>query len=255
MSNVKSKTRRVHFLKTFFFSLFLKLIYIQWRRPTAFISPESYNNTTLYHIYVKSSFKVPRGIPALRTKTAECSLQSFFFVFCRGHKKYTHTCVITYIYIERSTYSIFLCDTHSTTLKKSAPKGPTRHNHPRVLTLLCPCHRDPCVYIPVAGLWRNSLGNTSIQHPLRIIFVLFLPLRRPSAPFGSIKCAPKAPNQSNSMRSKITHPIVYIYIYKGRESICKGLIRPLCDFIGRNYIHYYFSNKRIVLICRKKILM
>lgn len=155
---------------------------------------------------------MPRGIPALRTKTAECSLLSLFFC-CRGHKKYTRTCIYIYYILYRSTYSIFLCDTHSTTLEKSAPKGPTRHNHPRVLTLLCPCRRYSCVYVPVAGLWRNSLGNTSIQHPLRIIFVLLLSPRRPSAPFGSIKCAPKAPNQSNSMRSKITHPIVYIYKY------------------------------------------
>lgn len=98
-------------------------------------------------------------------------------------------------------------------------------------------------------LWQNSLGNTiasSIQHPLRIIFVLLLP-RAPPPRGRSIKCAPKAPNQSNSMRSKITHPIrkyLLLHIHtrayiKARESICKGLIRPLCNIIGPNCVHIY----------------
>jgi hypothetical protein len=99
-----------------------------------------------------------------------------FFVVYRGHKMYiythTHIYIYIYIYIYRSTYSIFLCDTHSTTMKKSAPKGPARYNHPRVLTLLS-LMRTTRIFLSQA--LRNSLRNTtSIQHPLRIIFILLL---------------------------------------------------------------------------------
>lgn len=99
-------------------------------------------------------------------------------------------------------------------------------------------------YIPVAGLWRNSLGNTSIQHPLRIIFVLLLP----SLQFLSGRLSvPRRLRTNQTACVQKLHTQSYIYFYRGRESICKDLIRPLCDFIGLNYIIYIIISRTNIL--------
>jgi len=114
-------------------------------------------------MYVKTALKYPE-VPALNKKL----LNVPFRVFCYMEDiKCTHSHYHTHIY--RSTYSIFLCDTHSTTMKKSAPKGPARYNHPRVLTLLSlVCARRVYSCRRLCGIASGTL------HPFNTLCVLYL---------------------------------------------------------------------------------
>lgn len=158
---------------------------------------------------------MPRG-----TCSEQKLLNVPFRVFCcvkdiksTHTQTHTHAYTYTHLYIYRSTYSIFLCDTHSTTLKKSAPKGPARHNHPRVLTLL------PVVRAPRLFLSPSSGEIARGTHPLNTLCAaLYLSFSAatvavPSPRAGRLSVPRRLrTNQTACVQKLHTQSYVYIYI-------------------------------------------